>query len=107
VDKLKNVDGLYFTGKDKQADGIQVNVIKNGVVIPNAFKEIPIGTMIYKNSDFNSNKLVEREDSATRKTGVSFNLKANERWFTLNIIDEDGHEASSNIHSNEETTKTG
>ena len=98
---------MYFIGANGQSDGIQANVIDNGVVIPNAFKEIPIGTMIYRNSDFNFNKLVEREDSAIRKIGVTFNLKANERGFTLNVVDEDGHEASTNVYFNKETTKTG
>ncbi|HRP60713.1 MAG TPA: peptidase U32 family protein, partial [Vicingus sp.] len=66
VDKLNNGDGLYFINENNEADGAQINTIENGVVIPNTFKPIKEGTIIYRNADASFNKLVERDDSAIR-----------------------------------------
>jgi hypothetical protein len=55
---------------------MQINIIVNNIVVPNTFKNIPSGTVIYRNSDAEFNRLVERDDSAIRKIGV--NLKFTE-----------------------------
>jgi putative protease len=96
---------LYFINEQGEADGLQINVILNNLVIPNTFKNIPDGTTVYRNSDAEFNKLVEREDSAIRKIGVTMTFSETVDGFKLHVIDEDGHEASELLQENKEVAK--
>ncbi|MCR6638993.1 MAG: U32 family peptidase [Sporocytophaga sp.] len=106
-DLLNNGDGLYFVNEQGEADGAQVNVILNNVVIPNTFKPIKAGTMIYRNSDAEFNKIVEREDSAVRKIGVKMTFTETGDGFQLTVVDEDGHSCNSTIQFAKEISKSG
>ena len=88
---LNNGDGLYFINTNGDADGAQVNIVVNDVVVFNAAKEINPGTMIYRNSDAEFNKMVEQEKSAIRKIGVSMIFREADHGFILTVIDEDGY----------------
>jgi len=92
-DKLNNGDGLYFVNEDGEADGVQVNVIKDNLVIPNTYKPIKIGTKIFRNSDAEFNKLLERDDSTIRKIGVHLKFNEVQNGFELIAVDEDGHQS--------------
>lgn len=105
VEKLNNGDGLYFINENNEADGAQINTIVNGVIIPNTFKPIKEGTMIYRNSDASFNKLVEREDSAIRKIGVKLIFSETNKGFKLVVVDEDGHQSVSEISTEKEVSK--
>ena len=105
-DVLNNGDGLYFINEKNEADGMQVNVVLNNVVIPNNFREIAIGTEIYRNSDAEFNRLVEREDSAVRKIGVYLHFTETETGFQLTATDEDGHTTSIQTEATKELAKT-
>ncbi len=105
AEDLNNGDGLYFLNNQNESDGIQVNVVLNSFVIPNNYKEIPVGTEIYRNSDAAFNKLVEREDATIRKIGVHLTLKESNNGFELSVIDEDGHTTSLTLDS-EKTPST-
>jgi putative protease len=37
---LNNGDGLYFINEDGVADGVQINIIVNDIVVPNTFKTL-------------------------------------------------------------------
>jgi putative protease len=95
ADQLNNGDGLYFVNENGEGDGLQVNVVLNSLVIPNTYREIEIGTEIYRNSDAAFNKLVEREDATIRKIGVNMYFSETETGFELKVVDEDGHTTSS------------
>ncbi len=105
ADKLNNGDGLYFINEAGEADGAQINTITNNVVIPNTFKAIKVGTMIYRNADAEFNKLVEREDSVIRKIGVSLTFSETVSGFQLKAVDEDGHESVSTLEVQKELSK--
>ncbi|MGE0560552.1 MAG: U32 family peptidase [Flavobacteriales bacterium] len=105
VEKLNNGDGLYFINENNEADGAQINTIVNGVVIPNTFKPIKEGTVIYRNADASFNKLVEREDSAIRKIGVKLTFSETSTGFKLVVVDEDGHQSVSEITTEKEISK--
>lgn len=104
---LNNGDGLYFVNELGEADGVQVNAIINKLVIPNTFKPLKEGTMMYRNSDAAFNKLVEREDSAIRKIGVNFLFAETTDGFQLTATDEDGHVSASTIETAKEVSKNG
>ncbi len=91
---LNNGDGLYFINEEGVADGAQVNIIVNNVVVPNTFRPLPLGTVIYRNSDAEFNRLVEREDSVIRKIGITLNFSETADGFKLLAVDEDGHEST-------------
>jgi collagenase-like PrtC family protease len=105
ADKLNNGDGLYFINEAGEADGAQINTITNNVVIPNTFKPITVGTMIYRNADAEFNKLVEREDSAIRKIGVHLIFSETNTGFELKAIDEDDYESISTLEYTKELSK--
>lgn len=102
---LNNGDGLGFINENGEPDGAQVNIVINDIVIPNTFKPLQVGTMIYRNSDANFNKLVEREDSAIRKIGANLKFTETSDGFQLLAIDEDGHESVSSFQSEKELAK--
>ncbi len=104
-DKLNNGDGLYFMNENNEPDGMQINVINNNIVVPNSFKNIKPGTMIYRNSDAAFNKLVEREDSTVRKISVKLIFTETAEGFQLRAIDEDGHESISTLETKKEVAK--
>jgi putative protease len=104
-DLLNNGDGLFFLNENNEPDGAQVNIIINNIVVPNTFKALKPGTIIYRNSDANFNRLVEREDSAIRKIGVALKFTETNIGFQLVAIDEDGHESISTFESEKELAK--
>jgi len=98
-EKLNNGDGLYFINANGEADGAQINIIINNIVIPNTFKPLPVGTVIYRNSDAEFNKMVEKENSAVRKIGVKLYFTETADGFQLKAIDEDGHHNTVSIQA--------
>ncbi|MCF8433332.1 MAG: U32 family peptidase [Crocinitomicaceae bacterium] len=104
---LNNGDGLYFVNEEGHADGDRVNIIINGLVIPNNFRVLPIGTEIYRNHDAAFTKLVEREDAVIRKIGVNLQFTETTQGFLLTAIDEDGHTSQIELKTSKELTKTG
>ncbi len=104
---LNNGDGLYFVNEEGRADGDRVNIIVNGLVVPNNFRPLPSGTDIYRNFDAEFNKLLEREDSAVRKIGVVLHFAESLEGFTLTATDEDGHTSTTTLTVAKERTKNG
>ena len=103
---LNNGDGLYFLNENNEADGLQINVVLNNFIIPNTFKTIKAGTEIYRNSDAEFIKLVEREDSTIRKIGVNLKFTETTEGFQLTAIDEDGHTISKTYETAKELAKS-
>jgi 23S rRNA 5-hydroxycytidine C2501 synthase len=104
-EELNNGDGLYFVNEDGEADGAQINIIVNNIVVPNTFKKIKPGTEIYRNSDAAFNRLLERDDSAVRKISVKLKFTETTKGFELKAIDEDGHESISYLNVEKEPAK--
>jgi len=103
---LNNGDGLYFLNENNEADGLQINVVLNNFIIPNTFKTIKAGTEIYRNSDAEFIKLVEREDSTIRKIGVNLKFTETAEGFQLTAIDEDGHTSNKTYETAKELAKS-
>ena len=104
-DKLNTGDGLYFINEEGEPDGMQINIIINNIVVPNTFKTIKSGTVIYRNSDASFNKLVEREDSTIRKISVSLKFSETNDGFQLTATDEDGHKSIAFFQSEKDLAK--
>ena len=107
ADQLNNGDGLYFINENGEADGLQINVVLNDLVIPNTYKSIPVGTDIYRNSDAAFNRLVEREDATIRKIGIQLSLNETPEGFELIVIDEDGHKSVASFSVEKEVSNKG
>ena len=104
-EKLNNGDGLCFINDNNEPDGMQINIIINNIVVPNTLKSIKPGTIIYRNSDAEFNRLVERDDSAIRKIGVNLTFSETNDGFQLLAVDEDGHQNVSSFVSAKELAK--
>ena len=105
-EKLNNGDGLYFLNAAGEADGAQINIIVNNIVVPNTLKPLAIGTKIYRNSDAEFNKIVEQENSAVRKIGVKLFFSETELGFQLKVVDEDDHQNTVSINTEKELAKS-
>ncbi|MDH4460073.1 MAG: U32 family peptidase [Flectobacillus sp.] len=105
-EKLNNGDGLYFINEQGEPDGAQINIIINDLVVPNTFKSLPVGTVIYRNSDAEFNKMVEKENSAVRKIGVSLHFTETANGFQLLATDEDGHQSAMSFDTAKEVAKS-
>ena len=90
---LNNADGLYFVNANGEADGAQINIIVNEVVVLNSPKQIAVGTDIFRNSDAEFIKMVEQEKSSIRKIGVSLMFTETSDGFHLLATDEDGYKS--------------
>lgn len=102
---LNNGDGLYFINEEGVADGAQVNLIYNDLVIPNELKPLPAGTDIYRNLDAEFNRMIEHENSAVRKIGVKMRFSEAENGFSLQVTDEDGHACTTLLEAPKEPAK--
>jgi putative protease len=102
---LNNGDGLYFVNEQGEADGTQVNLIVNDLVVPNELKPIAVGTEIYRNMDAEFTRMLENENSAVRKIGVKMKFSETETGFQLLVVDEDGHETVANLETVKEPAK--
>lgn len=102
---LNNGDGLYFINEQGIADGVQVNIIINELVVPNELKLLPIGTEIYRNLDAEFNRMIENENSAVRKIGVKMHFGETETGFRLQVTDEDGHTYTTTLDTPKEPAK--
>jgi len=105
-DKLNNGDGLFFINEEGIADGVQINIIVNDIVVPNTFKNIAVGTVIYRNSDAEFNRIVEKENAAVRKIGVEMRFSETENGFELTVVDEDGHKSVATLETEKELAKS-
>lgn len=102
---LNNGDGLYFLNEKGEADGMQVNIIVNELVVPNDLKSIPVGTEIYRNLDAEFNRMLENENSAVRKIGVKMHFSETDQGFRLQVTDEDGHTSTATLETTKEPAK--
>jgi 23S rRNA 5-hydroxycytidine C2501 synthase len=102
---LNNGDGLHFINEQGEADGLQVNIIVNDLVVPNELKRMPAGTDIYRNLDAEFNRMLENENSAVRKIGVKLRLSETETGFCLDVVDEDGHSSFATLETPKEPAK--
>ncbi|MFN0214690.1 MAG: peptidase U32 family protein, partial [Saprospiraceae bacterium] len=102
---LNNGDGLFFINEQGVADGMQVNIIVNDLVVPNELKRLTEGTEIYRNLDAEFNQMVENENSAVRKIGVKMRFSETETGFCLQVVDEDGHTSSAMLETAKEPAK--
>ena len=105
-EKLNNGDGLFFINENNEADGVQINIIVNNLIVPNTFKPLPVGTVIYRNSDAEFNKMVEQENSVVRKISVSLQFTEIQDGFQLLAVDEDGHQSNLTLQVNKELAKS-
>jgi putative protease len=104
-EQINNGDGLYFINEQGEADGMQVNIIVNDVVVPNELKRLKAGTDIYRNLDAEFIRMLENENSAVRKIGVKMRFSETATGFCLHVVDEDGHESSATLETPKEPAK--
>jgi collagenase-like PrtC family protease len=104
-EQLNNGDGLYFINEQGEADGMQVNIIVNDVVVPNEFKRLKAGTEIFRNLDAEFIRMLENENSAVRKIGVKMRFSETETGFSLQVVDEDGHKSAATLETPKEPAK--
>ncbi len=105
-DTLNQGDGLFFINAHGEADGAQINIIVNDIVVLNAEKPLEMGIEIYRNSDAEFIKLVEQEKSAIRKISIQLVFSETAEGFLLWAKDEDGYEVTEKINFEKIPAKT-
>ena len=93
---VNNGDGLCFFDPQKGLVGIKVNRVENGRIYPKDPRVLPVGMMIYRNSDTVFNKQLTKSEGC-RTIGVKLELKATADGLQLKIHDEDGIDSTTLI----------
>jgi putative protease len=91
---INNSDGLCFFDpeKDHSLVGIKVNRVDDGKIYPKDPVNLPVGTMIYRNSDTAFNKLLARSEEC-RTIAIELQLIETADGLQILIRDEDGIES--------------
>ncbi|MBN2857913.1 MAG: U32 family peptidase [Candidatus Delongbacteria bacterium] len=88
---LKNGDGICWTGRNGEVDGVNINSVDGEKISP--FKKLPqfIGTDIFRNENPSFEKAVLY--GAERRVGAVIDISESEEIFTIIASDEDGNKA--------------
>ncbi|MFA7714570.1 MAG: DUF3656 domain-containing protein, partial [Candidatus Paceibacterota bacterium] len=86
---LKNGDGLCWFDEKDNLTGTNINLVEDGIVYPNKWLSLKIGTDIYRNLDTAFGKKVL--NGADRRMAVDFIIKETEKGFSISAEDEDGN----------------
>lgn len=86
--KIANGDGCCYFNEKEELTGFKVNISENNIITPSEKIVIPNGSIIYRNFDKEFEQTLSKR-SAERKIDISFQLKTNNKGFTLIATDED------------------
>lgn len=87
---LHNGDGLCFYDKNNELTGIQVNAVNGKTITLNKQVQIPVGTEIWRNFDFEFQKNLSQSNQP-RKLPVHAVCTFNGISYSLTLSDKDGH----------------
>jgi len=89
IHDLKNGDGISWTGRNGEADGVNINSVDGEKIFP--FKKLPhsAGTDIFRNENPSFEKSVL--SGAERRVGVKVGISESDGFFIVNASDEDGN----------------
>ncbi len=91
-------DGLCFKGENGQWEGFLVNRVDNDRIFPNNMPaNLKAGALLYRNNDYNFEKVLQSDKSAVRRVGVKLVFSDTESGFSLLATDEDGVNACSTV----------
>lgn len=85
---ISNGDGLCFINKQGELQGFRVNKVENGFVFPAEMPDLDVGTVIYRNFDFEFDKMLKQKTSE-RKIGVDILFSEIENGFSIRLTDEE------------------
>jgi putative protease len=88
---LKNGDGLCWFDEKNDLIGTNINLVEDGVIYPNKWLSLKIGTEIYRNLDTAFGKKVL--NGADRRVAVDLIIKDTKKGFSVSAEDEDGNKA--------------
>ena len=90
TEPLHSGDGICFFNKNEELSGFFVNRFNNNIITPNKTVDIVKGTTLYRNNDYEFEKLLQNEKSAERKIDVNMVFDETEDGFMLTITDKEG-----------------
>ena len=93
--KLHAQDGICFI-KNGEMTGFLVNKVDGGKVYPNSMKDVSVGTVLYRNLDYEFEKQL-KNSKTVRKIGVDIVVKNGK----VSVIDEDNNQISKELPSGE------
>lgn len=85
---LNNADGICFFDSKRELKGALVNNVANNKVTLSDVKGITVNTVIFRNSDYNFNKLLEKTETK-RKIDVNFEIFNKKEEIIFKMTDED------------------
>ncbi len=95
--KLNPQDGICYAGLDG-LDGFKINRTEGNLIYPNKMPKISIGTVLYRNYDFEYSKLLDKS-APIRKIGVNIEIHSDK----IIATDEDNITVSVKIDSSEQS----
>jgi hypothetical protein len=93
---VNNGDGLCFFDPQKGLVGIKANRVEDGVIYPKDPVKVPVGTVVYRNSDTAFSKILAQSKEC-RTLQIRFELKESDEGLWMLAVDEDGIESETAI----------
>jgi putative protease len=95
-DRVRNGDGLCFFAPTGALSGFRVNRVEQDRIYPNTMEALTVGQPLYRNWDHEFFRALEKT-SAVRRVGVFLRFQQSESRISLEVTDEDGHQAEATI----------
>lgn len=97
-DRVQNGDGLCFFSASGALAGFQVNRVDRERIFPNTMAELKVGQRLYRNRDHEFLSALEKT-TAVRQVAISLRFRQSDTRITLDVTDEDGHQASAAVET--------
>ncbi|MBI5064534.1 MAG: U32 family peptidase [Desulfatitalea sp.] len=103
-DRVRNGDGLCFFAPSGILSGFRVERVEQERIYANTLEGLGAGQQLYRNRDHEFLRTLEKA-SARRRVGVSLRFRQGENEISLEVTDEDGHQATARIEADYEAPK--
>ncbi|MBI5552248.1 MAG: U32 family peptidase [Desulfobacterales bacterium] len=97
-ERLRNGDGLCFFASSGNLSGLRVERVEQERIYSNTLEGLSAGQQLYRNRDHEFLRTLEKA-SAKRRVGVSLRFRQSENEISLEVMDEDGHQARASIQA--------
>ena len=101
---VANGDGLCFINRQGELQGFRVNKVENGFVFPAEMPDLTVGTTIYRNFDFEFDKMLKQKTSE-RKISLDIVFSETENGFSIRLTDEENITADFEIKHEKQLAK--
>lgn len=83
---IANGDGICFINSRNELEGMRINKVESGRLLPLKMPELKKGTLVYRNADTQFDKILKSKTSE-RKIPLDIKIAENDEGFTVSVVD--------------------